>query len=145
MRAAFRRSLFAVVCVSLALALPGCQSGTPKVTGVHGRLLDKGQPLQLPSGMPPGDPGVRVTFYPTDEEKQGKEAQQAVVNSDGTFTVPGNDRKGIIPGKYRIGVTLGAFGGTDKLKGAFDPKTSPIVRDVTGNEEIIIDIGKPTG
>ena len=144
MRVALRSRLLVLACVSLALTLPGCTSGPPRVTGVHGRLLDKGQPLQIPQGLPPGDPGVRVTFYPMDE-KAGTEAQQAVVNPDGTFTVPGNDRKGIPPGKYRIGVALGAFGTPDKLKGAFGEKNSPIVRDVTGAEEIVIDVGKPNG
>jgi hypothetical protein len=137
MRVALRPSLLVLACVSLA----GC-GGPPRLTGVHGRLLDRGQPLHLPEGLPPGDPGARVTFYPL-EEKEGTEAQQAAVSPDGTFTLPGNDRNGIVPGKYRVGVALGAFGTPDRLKGAFGEKTSPLVRDVTGGEEIVIDVGKP--
>ena len=144
MRRALRLSLSVLACVPLALTLPGC--GGPRVTP-GGRLLDKGQPLQIPQqGLPPGDPGVRVIFLPMEPEKEGTAQQPAVVNvQDATFTVPGNDGRGIAPGKYRISIALGAYGTPDKLKGAFGEKNSPVVRDVTGAEEIVIDVSKPSG
>jgi hypothetical protein len=142
MPGAARSALLLIACVPLALVLSGCG---PKTVIAHGKLLDKGQPLHAPENLPPGDPGIHVTFYPADE-KLGKQAQMAVVNPDGTFRVPGNSLRGVVPGKYRVSITLGPLSGADKLKGAFSGLKSPIVREVKeNNEEIVIDISKPNG
>jgi hypothetical protein len=141
MRVALRSVLLILACVPLALSLAGC--GGVKKVKAHGKLLNKGQPLTPPSPLPPGDPGIRLTFYPTDAG-QGTEPQQAPVAADGTFQLNGNDQKGVVPGKYRVAVATGAFGQPDKFGGKFGENNSPIYREVTGNtEEIVIDVDKP--
>jgi hypothetical protein len=139
MRASLRSAVLLLAWA--ALALSGCGGGVKKVTA-HGRLLNNNQPLTAPGPLPPGDAGLRVTFYPTGEN-EGKEAQQAIVNPDGTFELPGNDRKGVLPGRYRVAISVGAYGMPDKLQGAFGENNSPIYREVTGGpEEMVIDIAK---
>jgi hypothetical protein len=139
MRSTLRSILFVLAGVPLVLALSGC--GGDKKVKASGRLLDKGQPLTAPGPLPPGDVGIRVTFYPT-EASQGQEPQQAVVSPDGTFQLSGNDGKGIVPGKYRVAIIVGAVGKDDKLKGVFGEKNSPIYREVTGGVLDDIDIAE---
>ena len=86
-----------------------------------------------------------------------------VDQATGTFSVPGRDRRGIPPGKYRIAVTQKmtretfdatkpkSKGGkktldreTDTLANRFGVETSPIVREVKGGENLAIDIDRPT-
>jgi len=68
----------------------------------------------------------------------------AQVAPDGTFTVKGSDGKAIPAGKYKIAVLqLDPYPKTDLLKGQFDEKKTTIVRDVSGGQEIIIDLDKP--
>lgn len=150
MRVAPRPALFALACVPLALALSGCGGGPKKLTGVHGRLLDNGGALRIPASLPPGDPGVQVAFYPTDPKTQGREPQQAVVHPGGaTFDLPGNDHKGIAPGKYRIALSLGAYtasGASDQFKGIYGPENSPIFKEVTADgQDVTIDVTRDGG
>ena len=77
----------------------------------------------------------------------------------GTFSVPGKERRGIPPGKYRIAVTQkmsretfdavaakakkgtkGLDRETDTLGNKFGIETSPIVRELTGAQEIAVDL-----
>jgi hypothetical protein len=133
--------------LGVALSLPGCGGGGGNKLRVKGRLLDNGQPLKVPTeGIPPGDRGIRVTFYPMFEGEETPDPEVAVVNPDGaTFEVPGKDGKGITPGKYRISIQLGARGRPDLLNDAFGPDTSPIIREVTGEDDMVVDIKKPAG
>ena len=58
---------------------------------------------------------------------------------------PGGRRAGgLPPGKYRIAVRQwDPYPDTDKLGGKFDAQNSPIVREITGEEDIVIDLSKP--
>jgi hypothetical protein len=150
MRVALRFLLLALACLPLALASPGCKSGPKKLTGVHGRLLDKGGKLKIPANLPPGDPGVQLTFYPTDPKAQGQDPQQAVIDKGNvTFELPGNDQKGVPPGKYRVAISLGAYtasGSSDEFKGAFGPENSPIFKEITAdNQDVTIDVTRDGG
>ncbi|HZT82974.1 MAG TPA: carboxypeptidase-like regulatory domain-containing protein [Gemmataceae bacterium] len=131
-----------VIGVAMVLLLSGCTKGGGKKVAVKGRVVDGGRPVTVPADLPPGDPGIRVIFLSADREmKKAGEAYNAVVNpQDGTFEV-----KDIPPGKYRIAVSVGAFGTPDKYGDKFSQDNSQIVRDVKGGEDIVIDLAKPTG
>jgi hypothetical protein len=124
--------------------LTGCGSGgsggerLPKVTG---RLLKNGLPLKPPdtSKLPPGDPGLQVIFYRVGDAKAGEEHRAAVNPEDGTFAVA------VPPGRYRIAVIMAPQGSADLFKGKYDLEHSKIERDITGKEDVVIDIDKPTG
>jgi hypothetical protein len=86
---------------------------------------------------------------PTGETDRNAEFFWAAVNPDGDYEVLGKDGDGIPPGKYRISVLLPtAFTNVDKLKGAFGPDNSKIVREVAREpkeQAIDIDLAKPEG
>jgi len=93
---------------------------------------------------------MQVTFYPvksSDERIANEEgetlvpgAEMAAVESDGTFHLE------IKSGKYRIVVThIDPRTSQDLLKGVFNEDRSQVTRDVTPDQEIIIDLAKPKG
>jgi hypothetical protein len=90
---------------------------------------------------------VRVEFVALDHsgKETGTPPEGTIADDEGHFDLPGPDGTGLPPGKYRIGVRQwDPYPNLDQLKGRFDAKTSPIVRDVTG-DEIIIDLAQPNG
>ena len=111
--------------VAAVSALAGCSS--EKRTVPKGKLVRGGQPLQITSKgpTPPGVIPLRIEFVSMDGQKN----YPAVIDADGaSFSVPGPDRKGIPPGKYKVAVYFGDGGlGTDVLKGAFSEQKTPIV------------------
>ncbi|MEP6822755.1 MAG: hypothetical protein ABI946_10445, partial [Chthoniobacterales bacterium] len=75
------------------------------------------------------------TTAPRSTESEMRKAELAIVQR----TTADLRRKGIPPGKYRIGVELKNAGEKDLLEGAFAGVKSPITTDVTlANEEIVI-------
>lgn len=129
--------------LAVALLLSGCSAGKP-VVSVSGRLLNNGEPLAIPTqGLPPGERGIRVGFLSAPQQGQLPESFFANVNpADGTFTVPGNEGRGIPPGKYRISVSVGAMGQADQLKGAFSELNTPLSVDIGSSGRLTIDVGK---
>ena len=81
-----------------------------------GRILKNGLPLK-PSenatlNMPPGDPGLEVIFIKLGTADAGAEIPARILaEPPGTFDLVGAEGKGIPPGKYRVVVFLGPFGG----------------------------------
>jgi hypothetical protein len=67
-----------------------------------------------------------------------------VDQSNGTFTVPGPEGKGIKPGQYKIAITA-TVGGPDYFGDKFSEEKTPIVREVKAGEDIVIDLAKPNG
>ena len=124
----------------VAIALAGCTG--EKRFKVVGKVVNKGQPLQLKNKLPLGR--VAVNFIPVDEQHQRNgDPQGAVVDQEtGSFEVKGNDNNGIPPGKYRITVEQYDPMPTDVLKGAFGETRSPIIREVKGSESINIDLAE---
>jgi hypothetical protein len=133
-------------------AIAGC-GGSDGAVPVSGKLVDGGKAfaidqskVKLPPGatsLPPGSNLVTVVFTPVD----GGESHSAVLNlTDGTFTVPGKDGKGLKPGRYKVAVTGGAGGGAaDYFGGKFTPDKTQIVKDEQPGQEVVIDVSKPTG
>jgi len=154
------RPALAGLALAAALWLPGCGGGGNAVW-VTGKLLKGGSAYVPPTGQT-----VNVTFVVMDAKDGagkpvagGEPFWAEVDQTTGTFTVPGQDGRGIPPGKYRIAVTQKltreAFDAANKsrkravdrdadtLADKFGPGTSPIVRELVKPGEVVIDLDKP--
>jgi len=156
-----RRShlLLALLIAPLAAAT-GCGGGN--TVWITGKLLKGGSPY-----VPPTDQLVSITFVALQtQDASGKTAQGGdpylaeYDPASGTFTVPGPDRQGIPPGRYRVAVTQRlkreAFDAlkkgtkkrvdreTDTLADRFGVGTSPIIREVKTSQEVMIDLDRPS-
>jgi hypothetical protein len=105
-----------------------------------GRILMNGKPLAVsPQNREVGIGYVRVEFYRLGPDGKPQDPPEGmVVDENGYFELMG---RGIPPGKYRIAVYH--YDPDDKLGGRFDKDHSPIVREVTGKEDLIIDLATP--
>jgi hypothetical protein len=160
-----QRCSFIVTLVIAALAVsPGC-GGSRNTVWVTGKLLKAGAKYVPPEGQL-----VTVAFVGMEiEDSSGKMVQSseaflaAYDQASASFSVPGNDGRGIPPGRYRVAVvqrltretfdakksTLKKGPGrpdreTDQLKNRFGMETSPIIREVKKSGEIIVDLDQPT-
>jgi hypothetical protein len=111
---------------------------------VRGRLLENGRPLVVSTAsLPPGDKGIEVAFYPLHDGGLPGDPFPAVVSpGDGTFHVPGPKGRGIPPGRYRVAIRVGLPGRGDHFKDAFSAENSPVVREVDGTKDVVIDVAK---
>jgi hypothetical protein len=148
--------------LALAAAVPGC--GSSDHIRVSGKVVRGGAAFACPS-----DRMLGITLIAMDvKDKEGKavaagEPYPAEVNpADSTFVVPGPDRSGILPGRYRVALiqkpTAAAVlaaqekagkkktirRDTDFFKNQFSPANSPIVRELGASCELIIDLDHPT-
>jgi hypothetical protein len=119
--------------LALSLLVSGCGE---RLIKVRGKVVKNGQPFSV------SEKGVlQIAFH---KDEGGKTASfGAVPQKDGSFEILGEGSKGIPAGKYRI--TIEAIdpypNGKDLLKGQFSAKNSKLVRDVTGSEEITLEVG----
>ena len=142
----------------LLAAMPGC--GPPRAT-VSGKLLKGGQGYAAPQGQI-----VTISLISQEGAAAGDAGKAGadgtpymaeVDQSSGTFHVKGPDGRGIPVGKYRVAVMQrmsaeayaalpkvhgGPRRDDDTLGGALTPDKSPIVREVKGSEEMVIDLDK---
>jgi hypothetical protein len=155
-----------ILLFALPLACSGC--GNSNAIKVTGKLLQAGKPY-----VPPAGQRVVITLYVVDA-KDGSglaiPAQEPFPSyydpKDGTFVVPGPDGYGISPGKYRISIFQGLTRDgenqvikehkgssrkgpvidreTDFFKDLFGPTTSPIVREVAKDSDLVVDLEKET-
>ena len=135
---------FGFLILGLAF-LSGCTSSGGKLIMAKGQLLNKQKPLKVASNM-----GVSVLFIPlVDESKHHDTYPADPLNEDAIFVVPGKNGKGIPPGKYRIAINFLMVGTPppeiQRMNELFDRQTSGIVREVTSEELIVIDLSKPGG
>jgi hypothetical protein len=155
--------VFALVLVALANST-GCGSGNN--LWVTGKLLKGGAAFVAPKGQL-----VSVTFVGLEiKDDSGKTIPSGepfsaeVDQTNGSFVVPGPERSGIPPGKYRIAVTqkktreeydatksktkkVNTFKEnreTDMLEGRFGLSNSPITRELNKGEEVLIDLDQPS-
>jgi hypothetical protein len=136
-----------VACCLLIVLLSGCGSG-PKDDSVpvRGKVTNAGAPLTV-KGREVQLGYVEVHFYRINEDGSvSTDPADAAVEESGDFTVRGRDGRGLPPGKYKITVRqLDPAPANDKLQGRFDLKNSKIVRDVSPDKEIVIDVSRPEG
>lgn len=141
-----RRTAALAAILLLAVGLPlGCSSKSETAEGrtkPKGRILENGLPIKAKTAnLPPGDPGMNVTFIKIGSADAGEEIQAQIIDAaEGSFELIGADAKGIPPGKYRVAVTLAPQGSTDALKGKFSRDKSKIEVEVKPGEDLIIDI-----
>jgi len=139
-------NLWHSVCLVLPLLfIVGCGKGE-HVVKVKGQVTNAGKPLQV-AGRDIGLGMVQVEFVRIGEDGQPVGNREgAVADDDGRFEIYGRDGAGIPPGKYRIAVRQwDPYPQHDKLDGRFAAGNSTIVREVSGNEDILIDVSRPEG
>ncbi len=116
----------------LALVMAGCGSSHFRATG---KITEKGAPIKL------SDKGyIAMSFISTTDF----EVYATQVNKqDGTFVIVGRDATGVPPGKYRVVVkVVDPYPSTkDKFQDKYSEKNTPLVREVNGKDEILIDLG----
>jgi hypothetical protein len=141
-----KHSVISTLCLVFVL-LSGCSSKTTVAEGrtkPRGRILENGLPIKVDtSKLPPGDPGLQVTFIKIGGVDAGTEYEATITDSaTGSFELIGTDGKGIPPGEYRIAIVLAPHGSDDLLKGRFSREKSKIHIEVKPNEDVVIDIAK---
>ena len=139
------RALLAGAVALAGLAPAGCKSDNNTAEGrtkPKGRILENGLPIKVRTqNLPPGDPGMSVTFIRIGSVDAGEEIQAQIIDAaEGSFELIGADAKGIPPGKYRVAVTLAPEGGTDALKGKYSREKSKIEVEVREGEDLVIDV-----
>jgi hypothetical protein len=153
-----------ILLIAFGVVLTGCGESSNTVW-VKGTLLKGGARY-----VPPQGHVVELTFVASEIENPGgqvtksSEPFDADYNDDeGTFVVPGREGRGIPPGKYRVAVTQRmlreAFDAakpkakpgqkpitreTDFLGDRFGISSSPILREIKGKTELVIDLDDPT-
>jgi hypothetical protein len=136
-----------LACLLFCVLLSGCGGGAKDDSvPVRGKVTNAGVPLKV--NRPDVMQGyVEVHFYRINEDGSiNTDPADAAVEPSGDFTVRGRDGHGLPPGKYKITVRqLDPAPHTDKLQGRFDLKNSKIVRDVSPDQEIVIDVSRPEG
>jgi hypothetical protein len=135
-------ALFGLVLTVLA----GCAEARDDVVPVRGKVTMGGTPLAV-KGREIGVGYVELHFYRVrDDGSIDTEPADAAVEESGEFSVRGRDGGGLPPGRYKIAVRqLDPAPDNDKLGGRFNRQNSKIVREVTGEEEIVIDVSRPEG
>jgi hypothetical protein len=137
------RALLALAaCLPLCLSLPACSSG-PRLIKVTGKLTYHQQPL------PAGASSPVIVFHPVVAKGQHHDTYPALYERDsGAFEVPGKTGTGIPEGKYRISVQFmipKAGSVQAKWNQQFSPEKTPIIREVSGEGRLDIDLGDPKG
>jgi hypothetical protein len=109
-----------------------------------GRILENGLPINIRTeNLPPGDPGMQVTFIKVGTADAGEEFEAQVLDAaEGSFELIGPDAKGIPPGKYRVAIVMAPVGGKDYFKGKYNREKSTIEVEVKADEDLVIDVAK---
>jgi hypothetical protein len=126
--------------LAMAIVAAGCGNNKDTLTTPKGKIVKGGQALVAKGRLPPGSIPWRVEFISMD----GKTSYQAVVEEDGSFSVPGIG-KGIAPGKYKVAVYFFDPGPpNDILKGTFGSDRTKIVVTVEARKDVgTIDLDNP--
>lgn len=144
-RRAYPWQWLAAILASLLAA--GCGSrGGEGLIQVKGKLTNAGQPLKV-QGQEAGLGLIQLEFYRITESGQpSTDPESARLDEQGNFTIPGRSGGGILPGKYRVVVRQwDPYPNVDRLGGKFDAAHSPIVRQIAGQEDVVIDVSQPKG
>ena len=144
----FRRVFPGILVLLLGLGLLG--SGCGKKPGgtaegrtkPKGRILENGLPLKAKAeNLPPGDPGMTITFIKLGTADAGQETNALITSAaDASFELIGADGKGIAPGKYRVAIALAPVGNPDLLRGRYSRENSKIEVEVKPGEDLVIDL-----
>jgi hypothetical protein len=156
----YRHLVLALSIIAL-IAVAGC--GGTNTVWVKGKLLKGGSKY-----TPPQDQVVNVTYVALEvRDASGKTVQSGdmytaeIDQETGAFEVPGPERRGIPPGKYRVAVTQKlkreAYDvasqkarkakkhldrDADMLNDQFGTSSSPIIVQVSRSEDVVIDMDR---
>jgi hypothetical protein len=124
----------AIFLLLLGLFALGC--GDSSRIHAKGRIVKGGQPYLAQEGE-----GFRVFFVPLDGVKGNHyDSYAAEYNPEtGAFRVEGKDGKGLPPGRYRVDLQL-MKSKEDLLNGKLLGKKSPFIVEVTGKDELVINL-----
>lgn len=140
-----RLSSLGVFFVLLAVVI-GCskKDTLPGRTKAKGRILENGLPIKVNvSNLPPGDPGLQITFIRIGSVEAGDEYDARIIDAaQGTFELIGAEGKGIPPGKYRVAITMAPIGSEDVLKGKYSREKSKVEVEVEEGKDLVIDIAQ---
>jgi hypothetical protein len=138
-----RAVLSVLTCLALGVLAAGCSKG-PQLLKVKGKVVNNNKPLDLGPQA-----GVTLVFIPVvEEEKPVVATYPTHLNPDGTFELTGKQGEGIPPGKYQIAVQIMTPKPTAEVKEwnkTFEQGNSPLFREITSEEPLVIDLAKPTG
>jgi hypothetical protein len=132
-----RRGLSAAL---VALAAAGCGGDAGKVKG---RVVENGQPLQIPAQA-----AIMFTLVGPDDKPDPSRSYTMNIGPDGTFELLASGGQ-LPPGKYMVTVETTAPKaptGFGKYKETYRYPTSTLRQEVkAGQNEIVIDLAKPNG
>lgn len=142
------RRVYLLFGALVSLIVAGC--GGEPLYKVTGKVVDGGQPVAMPADAEEGGPGLELEFCPLDDSGNlAGDSFQTYAEQDGSFVMDGNFGDGIPAGKYRVVVRhMGENeegDSVDLLDGKFEMENSPLEYDITGDQEITIDISKAGG
>jgi hypothetical protein len=109
--------------------------GTVKLTG---KVTKDGEPLQV-EGREMGLGMVQIGFCQLENEKDPVRIRTAtaMVDEDGSFEVV----DGLEPGLYVVTVEQwDPYPSTDRLRGKFNDQNSKIVREISADTELVLDL-----
>lgn len=136
------RHLLAALGALLALVPVGCGGPAPVV--VEGELLQNGTPYRIAQGDE-----VEVMLMGDSAEGKPVWTSGTFDPATGTFRFLGPIGKGVLPGKYKMAVSIREYmkGGPDRLKEEFSQRSTPLAFDVTEGpspQRIAVDVGTKT-
>jgi hypothetical protein len=125
----YRSALTVAFGLVLMFAATGC---APTHAQVSGRVVEKGAPYQHTGEM------VQIVMT-CDTPSQWL---TATVQPDGTFKFYGTERKGLLPGKYKVGIAsdVESAPGVKQRIHAVSPQKSPMEIDLAAGESVILTI-----
>jgi hypothetical protein len=144
----FSRFAAMLIALTTGILATGCGSSGPKTaegrSKPKGRILENGLPIKIRTeNLPPGDPGMTVTFIKVGSADAGEEIEAQIIDAaEGSFELIGADAKGIPPGKYRVEIIMAPVGGNDYFKGKYKRDKSKIEVEVKQGEDLVIDVAK---
>jgi hypothetical protein len=126
------RSLCSWALLFALFALTGC--GGPKPVTVTGTVVKDGKPIEVSKTG-----SVQITLVPDVAKGEHHTTRVGQAGPDGKFEITD-----VPPGKYKVAVQANDTGPVDdKLKGAFSPENTKIVREIDGKTPLLIDLAKP--
>jgi hypothetical protein len=166
----WRSRVALALLIAPLIASAGC-GGSGKTVWVTGKLLKGGAKYVVPKEQSVNVTlvGLEVQDDSGKSVESGEPFWAEVDQENATFSVPGPEGRGIPRGKYRVAVTQKmlreAFDAahpqpkkgdrksasqsvnreTDFLGNKFGLGTSPIIREIKGSSELVIDLDKPEG
>jgi hypothetical protein len=139
----WRHPIRAVCWLAVGCLVVGCGPKEVRGAKLKGQLVKDGEPVAPQRG----ERFVSIIFERVEPQDKQIIRSGGRVQSDGTFTVEGQEGKGTPPGKYEVRISAEMSGDAEsRFAPLFAGGTTPFIADVTDqeNQTFVIDIGKKT-